>query len=44
MLAIFILRKNGLATKQHIELTYANTINNNNKHNKYIKKNLKQTA
>ena len=38
MSVIFTLRKKGLATKQHMALTHANTINNNKKHNKYIKK------
>ena len=37
MSAIFTLRKKGLAKKQHIALIHANTINNNKKHNKYIK-------
>ena len=38
MSAIFTLRKKGLAKKQHIALIHANAINNNKKHNKYIKK------
>ena len=38
MSAIFTLRKKGLATKQHIALIHANTINNNRENNKYTKK------